>query len=372
MRRIYWFLRFLTIDWRNDFAVFVAMADCDELGQKKWTFWKDHPLILTTENLPSHLDVNCNSRIYHIDSNLSVLETYKHQEHDLNYVVQRVGDARSLDSIAKSGYIWDRRTNLSNVHLNIVYILFPPIIMKQNNSETITGVYVDLFNALQEKLGFTYSLYQQVNNTFGSLDANGSFDGLFGEIQRGKANWSIAHTAVNAERSEFFDYSIPILKKPRKIVTRKPTENFDAFAYLLVFSLQFWMTLLISALVLIFVLYWILDNDSITNKCKFQYNQLAASFTFTMLSLFCREIYPLHSKLSGKIICLVVLFWGFLISASYNAILTSALATNRAEAPIDSLEDLLNSADYTLIFGTSGSVRDHFRKAPNGSTGKYN
>lgn len=363
--------RFLELDWKKDSTVFVAVAPCTQLAQKHWIFWKNNSLILTpqTKGVAPYLDINYNSRIYHIDSNQTVFEIYKYQLHDLNYTEQRIGESKSPSMLAKSSFIWERRTNLSSIHLNITYISFPPVNIKLNDSGNVTGVYAELFFALQKKLGFSYSLNLQKENQWGSLDDNGSYDGLFGHLQKGEANWSIAHTSVNAERSTHFDFSLPILKDPKKIVTRRPQGLFDAFAYLIVFSNEFWMVLLFSALVLTLFVYWILRLDSINDT--FQSNHLSAAFAFTILSLFCRENFPLESKWSGKIICLVVLFWGFLISTSYNAILTSALATPRANPTINSLEDLLNSPDYTLIFLTSGATREHFQKAQNNTTGKF-
>jgi hypothetical protein len=77
----------------------------------------------------------------------------------------------------------------------------------------------------------------------------------------------------------------------------------------------------------------------------------------------------LDGSWSGKFLFLTVLFWGFLISVSYNAILTSVMATSRMSPPITSLEEMLQSPDYTLALRPSGSVRDFFQSAPNNTLG---
>ena len=101
---------------------------------------------------------------------------------------------------------------------------------------------------------------------------------------------------------------------------------------------------------------------------KHQLNQLGAAISFTMLSLFCREIFVLHANWSGKFLFLVVLFWGFLISISYNAILTSVLTYSTPKF-IGSLEEILISPDYTILFRASGTTRGYFENAPDNSTG---
>jgi hypothetical protein len=80
----------------------------------------------------------------------------------------------------------------------------------------------------------------------------------------------------------------------------------------------------------------------------------------------------LNASWPGKILFLSVLLWGFLISVSYNSVLTSVLTASRISTPINSLEEMLHSSDYTLVFRTSGAVRDFFQNAPNDTIGKIN
>jgi len=96
---------------------------------------------------------------------------------------------------------------------------------------------------------------------------------------------------------------------------------------------------------------------------------LAAAFSFTMLSLVCKESYVLNASWSGKILMLSVLFWGFLLSVSYNAILTSVLAASRTSPPITCLEDMLNSLDHTLVFAKDTAVGELFHSASYNTTG---
>ena len=98
-------------------------------------------------------------------------------------------------------------------------------------------------------------------------------------------------------------------------------------------------------------------------------SNLTAAFLFAMSSLFCRESFIIKTNWSGKILFLVGLFWGFLIFASYNEILTSVLAYSSPPAPIGSLEEMLESSDHTLVFRKSGSTRKFFETAPENSIG---
>jgi hypothetical protein len=68
----------------------------------------------------------------------------------------------------------------------------------------------------------------------------------------------------------------------------------------------------------------------------------------------------------------MILFWGFLISCSYNTILTSSLAVSNVSPPIRSFRDLLESQEYTLILESSSVTTDYFSLAPEHSTGYTN
>ena len=66
---------------------------------------------------------------------------------------------------------------------------------------------------------------------------------------------------------------------------------------------------------------------------------------------------------------LVVLFWGFMISVSYNAILTSVLTYSSPPELIENLEEMLHSKEYTLVFRNVGTAWLYFKGAPQNSTG---
>ena len=321
-----------------------------------------------TESIAKDLSMHLNSRVYHLDSNFSLYEIFQYQSWNTSYVKQKIGDTSTRDFTKNSDYIWKRRSNLNSTQLAIIYGNYPPLTWKGNNSVDVRGLYGEIFFALQEKLLFQYTIHHQEDNMWGTLQENGSYSGMFGQIQNGKMNWSIADTTITWERSEFFDFSIPIMRQHRRLVTRKPIENFDSLSYVGVFSSQFWIALLVSGFVLVLLMFWILLINPLHDQDKS--SCLAQAFAFIVLSLFGREIFSLDTNWSGKILCLVVVVWGFLISVSYNAILTSFLASAITVQSLDSLEDLLASNDYTLFLKADGSIRDYFARATENSTGK--
>ena len=349
----------------------VATAPCRGLTVKDWVFWKNNPLILLphTKGVASDMNINFNSRIYSLDLNYSLFEIFKYHTMSSSYALQYIGNTASSSFVKNAQYIWSRRSNLSDVNLQIIYGGYPPFIWEEKESQNVKGFYGEIFFALHEKLQFQYTLHRQRDNVWGAIQKNGLYTGLFGELQSGRINWSIADTTITQERAEAFDFSLPITEQHKKLITRKPLEEFNYSSYLMVFTSEFWIALIASIIILTLFMFLILFISSDQNEQKS--NCLTKAFAFTTLSLFGRELFSFDTKLSGKIICLVIVMWGFLVSASYNAILTSVLASSTSVQSIDSLEDLLKSRAYTLILKSDGSTRDYFGKAKEGSTGKF-
>jgi hypothetical protein len=327
--------------WNNELNIFVSLSPCKELIFKHWAFWRDNSLfpLPETKYIAANLNLNLNSRIYYLDLSLSLFEIFKYRQEDITNVQQRIGNANSTELLSKTGFIWERRLNLTKVCLNIIYLEKYPFIIAENESQKLKGFFGKIFHTLQENLGFNYVLHHRKDKVYGPLQTNGQYSGLLGDIQMGKSNWSISDMTITSGRKETFDFSSSLLNFGKKIVTRRLTENFDTSAYFIVFSNYFWIVLFISAVILVFFMYWILRLDSVDESW------------------------------SGKILLMTVLFWAFLLSVSYNAILTSVLASSISHITINSLEEFLESP-YTLIMKNTGVVREFFKNGRNNSIGK--
>jgi len=152
----------------TDLNVFVGLTPCMELTFKHWTFWRKNSLFLLpqTISLATELNLNLNSRIYYLDSNFSFFEIYKYQPNDYNFNIRKINDAITPDISKKTKSIWERRSNLSTIHLNINYINNPPYTKKENGSQKVTGFLGEIFYELQENLGFQYTLIDPESNVW--------------------------------------------------------------------------------------------------------------------------------------------------------------------------------------------------------------
>jgi hypothetical protein len=58
--------------------------------------------------------------------------------------------------------------------------------------QEMIGYLGELFGMLQEKLKFKFEMTEQVDKCWGRMLDNGSYSCMFGNLQRGESNWSIA------------------------------------------------------------------------------------------------------------------------------------------------------------------------------------
>ena len=352
---------------KQDFkAVLVGLHPCTELTLIHWSHWKNNSLILLpqTQWIAKDLQLNIDSRVYILSKNYQLLEMYKLNPWDKSIHQQAVGFINTTVDLKAIDNIWERRKNLSGIHLNITYVNKEPYSFTDRANSKITGYLGDLFLLLQEYLQFDYTLTPEFNGIWGSLQSNGTYDGVMGMLQNGESNWSISPFSFSLERSEILDFSMPVGHKSRRLVTQRPKDDLNWTAYTGVFSHYFWLAILLSIMVLSISLFFTIKNYK--NKSM----AISTSFTFTITSILGREIATFRTSMSSKILMVFILCWGFIISSSYNAVLTSVLAASKI-TPMLSFEDLLNSEKYSLVLHKNGAATEYFKSATDNETGKY-
>jgi hypothetical protein len=90
-----------------------------------------------------------------MDDNLTLTEYYSAANNE-NFTT------RILGSILSNNYsnIWQRRSNLSQIHIKVLYSQVPPYleVLQRNNRTVFKGVFGGVFDLLQQKLGFQFTM----------------------------------------------------------------------------------------------------------------------------------------------------------------------------------------------------------------------
>jgi hypothetical protein len=202
-------------------SVIVTFSPCYQLSQVHCTFWRTNSLLLLPQTffIANDLKLNLNSRVYSLDVKEQVHEIYQYNLDDTKYTYKTLGNTNSPEFHQTVKYIWERRTDLSTIHLDIIYITQPQFTMI-NSAHEITGYLGELFVALQEKFQFQFSLLEQIDQCWGILLGNGSYSCMFGKLQRGESNWSLAG---RVKKHILFMKYLAMEKTKRKKWFRYPT-----------------------------------------------------------------------------------------------------------------------------------------------------
>lgn len=170
------------------------------------------------------------------------------------------------------------RNTTKKVHLIVGTLEAPPFMMKRstaNNSIEWFGYCMDFFLELIKHLPYevTYELYQVSDNKFGSKvrqiimeTKNGSkfaapkkiekWNGLIGDLEKGRAHIALAPLAVMAERELAIDFTVPFYDLVGiQILLKKPEVPQDWFKFLTVLDNEVWFSITLAYFVTSFVIF---------------------------------------------------------------------------------------------------------------------
>ncbi len=146
----------------ENFSLVFALKPCGFLSTFSSFVWSKTVLILTQgyQAVVPSLNLALNSRVFSMDNNLTLSEFYSVTSNG-NFTTRILGSIlfNNLSSI------WQRRSNLSQIHIKVLYSRVPPYldVYKKNNKTVFEGVFGKVFDLLQQKLGFQYTLVLEPN-----------------------------------------------------------------------------------------------------------------------------------------------------------------------------------------------------------------
>ena len=271
-----------------------------------------------------------------------------------------------------SPLIWERRSDLSGVELKTVLSPNKPTAILEIKKDTIlkaTGFSIDLYTALQARLNFSISFKLPPDSrTYGVRLSNGSWTGMIGSLDRREVDMSPQGLAVTAARKKVIEYSRPVLAQKCKLYVALTTvdhgENF--FAYLEVFSVQFWLVFAAFSLVLpvAYVLITKLVSPISTERKSFvvQFLEYFAMVSTSWLGRPFSNDHNVPKNFSLRILHFTNLMSTSLLYISYSAALTSVLTLTIFTLPIKELRQVFG-LKYGVTIWKGSVYEDYFRNA---------
>ncbi|XP_033358670.1 ionotropic receptor 25a [Bombus vosnesenskii] len=240
----------------------------------------------------------------------------------------------------------------------VVTIIHPPFVMYNEENGTYYGFCIDLLDEIKDTVGFQYEIRETEDRRYGSLNPNGSWNGMMKELIDKRADIALGSVWVTAERERVVDFTVPYYDLVGlSIMMLKTKTTSSLFKFLTVLENEVWFCIL-AAYLFTSVLLWIFDRWSPysyqNNREKYKNDDekrefnLRECFWFCMTSLTPQGGGEAPKNLSGRLVAATWWLFGFIIIASYTANLAAFLTVSRLEIPIETLEDL--SKQYKIQY----------------------
>ncbi|WAR07660.1 GRIK1-like protein [Mya arenaria] len=274
----------------------------------------------------------------------------------------------------------DELERLKNMTLRVVTIFDPPYCVEREepdeNGRMQEGFIVDLMDHLAATLGFKYEIYGQDKRAYGSLQSDGKWDGMIGDLierdSKNKADLAAAGLTITYERAKVVDFTMPFLNLGITIIYKKPVKTPpDLFSFLLPLSIDVWIYMIAAYLCVSFMLFVIArftpyewENP---HPCDQESEEVENQFTilnslwFTIGSLMQQGCDIMPKAMSTRMVAILWWFFVLIFISSYTANLTAFLTVSRMEVSIKNADDL--SKQSNIMYGTlkSGSTRGFFQ-----------
>nr|XP_010792498.1 PREDICTED: glutamate receptor ionotropic, delta-2-like [Notothenia coriiceps] len=165
-----------------------------------------------------------------------------------------------------NGTLTDRKleNNMRGVVLRVVTILEEPFVMVSENvlgkPKKYQGYSIDVLDALSDYLGFKYEIYVAPDHKYGSLQPDGQWNGLMGELVFKRADVGLSALTITPERESVVDFTTRYMDYSVGVLLRKAERTVDMFACLAPFDLSLWACIAGTVLlvgILVYLLNWL-------------------------------------------------------------------------------------------------------------------
>ncbi|XP_069379720.1 glutamate receptor ionotropic, delta-2 isoform X2 [Paralichthys olivaceus] len=267
-----------------------------------------------------------------------------------------------------NGTLTDRKleNNMRGVVLRVVTILEEPFVMVSENvlgkPKKYQGFSIDVLDALSNYLGFKYEIYVAPDHKYGSMQPDGQWNGLMGELVFKRADVGLSALTITPERESVVDFTTRYMDYSVGVLLRKAERTVDMFACLAPFDLSLWACIAGTVLligILVYLLNWLnpprLPMGSVSSTTLYN------SMWFVYGSFVQQGGEVPYTTLATRMMMGFWWMFALIVISSYTANLAAFLTITRIENSIQSLQDLSKQTD--LPYGTvlDSAVYDQVR-----------
>ncbi|XP_045130681.1 probable glutamate receptor [Portunus trituberculatus] len=230
----------------------------------------------------------------------------------------------------------------------------------QEGSIMIEGAMANFLQILAISMNFTYRLVPPKDKTFGSLNEDGTWNGMVGLVNRGEVDLGMGPFAITEPRWLAVSYSQPISHTDLRIVMSVGSIEIDPWAFLLPLTPTLW-GLLMATLVVVWV------ATILVGRLSQAWQQWPHSVFLQLYGALMQQ--GVTMPLSGQRLRMVVGGWvvaSALVVWSYGGLLVSVMTIRHVPRPIQTAEDLFEASHVKVIMRGNTAYTQIMEQAKSG------
>ncbi|RWS07676.1 uncharacterized protein B4U79_10390 [Dinothrombium tinctorium] len=125
-----------------------------------------------------------------------------------------------------NAFVLNENSSQSEVPTFRVTTIYSPPWITDRDAK-LSGFLVAMLDAMKQYSNFEYELNLAKDGRYGAPDANGTYDGMIGELMRGEADLAVADLTLTEMRSKVIDFSIPFISTGIGLIVKRPPYFLD-------------------------------------------------------------------------------------------------------------------------------------------------
>ncbi|KAF0300384.1 Glutamate receptor ionotropic, kainate 2 [Amphibalanus amphitrite] len=242
-----------------------------------------------------------------------------------------------------------------------------------NGTTTCEGYLYDLWDTVAHELGLRYRMVPLLKPLYGSMEANGTWNGMVGELAYGRADIAVTTLDMRSDRATVIDYidAVSVTRTHSKFYVRASSHLVPEVTTETLSSLlkplhpDVWWTLLVALLALAAALRVVVRCSHAASESRQTVERMGwvACLLASFRSLVGQGWESAPNSVAVRIVTSCSWMLGIIIYASYTANLISYLTVPKQDLPIRSLREFHEQPGWRLAVQPGHSILNDWKQS---------
>ncbi|XP_047103778.1 glutamate receptor ionotropic, kainate 5-like [Schistocerca piceifrons] len=260
--------------------------------------------------------------------------------------------------------MYRRRTDLQGVTLNVTTLEYSPMLKLNENG--IGGFFGIVWTHLEKTLNFKSRFKRPPDNAWGTMDENGTWDGMIALLLSGEADVGVNAFTLTKSRLTAVDFSSPVIYTSICIfIALQKTREFAWTDYVRPFSSWLWLAVCVCMMGLSLCMPLLHHAGRLAGTYAYEpqcHNPVIS--IFYVFGIFCQQGHDLTPEsLPCRVLYFTAYITAVIILASYSAGLIAFLTVIKVSIPFTDFKSLLDLGTYRLGMAHKSGVLNVFNDA---------